>query len=445
MKYRCVCASLNPKAIKNESFLASKYPNVYSKVGLGWRLGTAHLLDDGLIVLVSRMNGGIDENPQDKERWFVQALKQVKSLVNLQKTDEIVFEIGRDGDSQLRRTFMNIIFEQNFDCKTTIPHIPFQKTTEGEKKYPERFKIMNVSQQTLNVDDFCLYTIVQRRSKPPLPAPEPESIAESAVESAVESVVESVVEPITTPTVHEPEPEPESVPTTSTPPSEQPDDVITIYDLFLESSTTWGSLHSEEMKRILENIEAPIGADDVFPETDDVFRAFRETSCEDLKIVILGQDPYPTRGHAHGLSFSVNDGVAIPRSLQMIYSALQKDCKIKKPLTGNLTPWARQGVLLLNTALTVKEGEAGAHISQWEEFTKLVLKEISQSCENLIFFLWGAKAKAYKPYIKGAHQIYECCHPVSRESPGFSSVCNHFSRANKFLIECGKVPIDWQI
>lgn len=187
---------------------------------------------------------------------------------------------------------------------------------------------------------------------------------------------------------------------------------------------------------------------EVFPPQKDIFNAFAYTPFDKLKVVILGQDPYQTPGFAMGLSFSVNVGIEIPRSLQNIYKELSTDIPgFQVPDHGNLIPWARQGVLLLNSVLTVDSGESNSHQHQgWEEFTDGVIRAINDSCENIVFLLWGKPAQQ-----KGAqidlfkHCVLKSAHPSPLSaSRGFFG-CHHFSAANKYLIAHHKKPIDWQL
>lgn len=187
---------------------------------------------------------------------------------------------------------------------------------------------------------------------------------------------------------------------------------------------------------------------EVFPPQKDIFNAFAYTPFDRLKVVIIGQDPYQTPGFAMGLAFSVNVGVEIPRSLQNIYKELTTDIPgFQAPDHGNLVPWARQGVLLLNSVLTVDSGESNSHQHQgWEEFTDGVIRAINDRCDHVVFMLWGKPAQ-----LKGAkidpfkHCILKTAHPSPLSaSRGFFG-CHHFSAANKYLVSHGKKPIDWQL
>lgn len=186
----------------------------------------------------------------------------------------------------------------------------------------------------------------------------------------------------------------------------------------------------------------------VFPPEDQIFNAFVYTPFEKLKAVIIGQDPYHEKGQAMGLSFSVPVGIPIPKSLHNIYKELSDDIPgFKKPNHGNLVPWARQGVLLLNTVLTVNESEANSHKGQgWELFTDEVIKAISSNCTNIVFLLWGNNAIQKASLIDSSkHLILSSAHPspLSASRGFFGS--HHFSKTNEYLISCGKRPINWQL
>jgi len=183
----------------------------------------------------------------------------------------------------------------------------------------------------------------------------------------------------------------------------------------------------------------------IYPPPRQVFSAFDWCRFEDVKVVILGQDPYHGPGQANGLCFSVGDDVAIPPSLQNIYKEIESDLGKKVPPSGNLERWARQGVLLLNATLTVEARKPGSHQNKgWEQFTDSVIKLLSEKKENLVFLLWGAYAQAKGAMInESKHCVLKAPHP----SPfsvyrGFFG-CKHFSKANAFLKSIGKKEIDW--
>ena len=183
----------------------------------------------------------------------------------------------------------------------------------------------------------------------------------------------------------------------------------------------------------------------VFPPMHDIFNALKYTPYSETKVVIIGQDPYHEIGQAHGLSFSVRRGIKIPPSLVNIYKELNTDIGMKIPSHGELTSWAKQGVLLLNATLTVREGQANSHREiGWAIFTDEVIKRLAKSSEPIVFVLWGANARSKKKYITGKnHLVIESAHPspLSAYNGFFGS--RPFSRANSFLVANGKTPINW--
>lgn len=184
----------------------------------------------------------------------------------------------------------------------------------------------------------------------------------------------------------------------------------------------------------------------IYPLGGQIFRAFDLTPFEQVKVVILGQDPYHGPGQAHGLSFSVGPGVAPPPSLQNIYKELAGDLGIAHPGHGNLESWARQGVLLLNSCLTVEDGRAGSHQGKgWERFTDAVIAALNQEHKGLAFILWGRKAQDKGASIdRDRHLVITSVHPspLSAHNGFFGS--RPFSRTNDYLAAQGKSPIDWQ-
>jgi uracil-DNA glycosylase len=184
----------------------------------------------------------------------------------------------------------------------------------------------------------------------------------------------------------------------------------------------------------------------IFPKVKDVFKAFELTPLDKLKVVLIGQDPYHKINQAHGLSFSVNSGIKTPPSLVNIYKELKTDLNIPIAEHGNLTHWAKQGVLLLNATLTVREGQPGSHQKKgWEIFTNEIIKDISENTENTVFLLWGNFAKTKKEIINSSkHLVLEAAHPSPLARGAFFG-SKHFSKCNEFLISKGKVPIDWSL
>ncbi|MCX6286304.1 MAG: uracil-DNA glycosylase [Bacteroidetes bacterium] len=185
----------------------------------------------------------------------------------------------------------------------------------------------------------------------------------------------------------------------------------------------------------------------VFPPGSLIFNAFNQTPFRDVKVVILGQDPYHGYGEAHGLCFSVLEGITKPPSLINIFKEIENDLCIKPPRHGNLTAWAKQGVLLLNATLTVRENQAGSHQNKgWESFTDEAIKQLSACREGLIFVLWGKFAEAKAMLIdKSKHFILSAPHPSPFSANRGFFGCRHFSRINTLLKQMGKNEIDWRL
>jgi uracil-DNA glycosylase len=185
----------------------------------------------------------------------------------------------------------------------------------------------------------------------------------------------------------------------------------------------------------------------IYPPGNKIFAAFDRTSFDRVKVVILGQDPYHGKGQAHGLCFSVPQGITAPPSLVNIFKELNQDLGIPIPPHGNLEAWADQGVLLLNATLTVRANQAGSHQNMgWEIFTDAVIKSISEGREGLIFMLWGRYAQAKEHMIDGnRHHILKAAHPSPFSAHSGFFGCRHFSRANEILEKQGMTPIDWSL
>jgi uracil-DNA glycosylase len=185
----------------------------------------------------------------------------------------------------------------------------------------------------------------------------------------------------------------------------------------------------------------------IYPRGSDIFNAFNFTPFKKIKVVILGQDPYHGNGQAHGLSFSVPDGVKQPPSLKNIFKELAKDLQIPIAETGNLTSWAKQGVLLLNATLTVRSKKAGSHQKKgWEKFTDAIIQKISTEKEGVIFLLWGRFAQDKVKLIdKNKHQILTAPHPSPFSAYSGFFGCKHFSKTNAILKEKGLIEINWTI
>jgi uracil-DNA glycosylase len=183
----------------------------------------------------------------------------------------------------------------------------------------------------------------------------------------------------------------------------------------------------------------------VFPPGNLIFNAFNLTPFNKVKVVILGQDPYHDFGQAHGLCFSVQDGVPHPKSLINIFKELHDDLGVSIPVSGNLTRWATQGVFLLNATLTVRAHKAGSHQNRgWEQFTDSVIHQLSQKRDGLVFLLWGNYARAKAALIdRNIHYILESVHPSPLSAHAGFSGCKHFSKTNEILKKMGKTEIEW--
>ncbi len=182
----------------------------------------------------------------------------------------------------------------------------------------------------------------------------------------------------------------------------------------------------------------------IYPARRDIFAAFAQTAFEQVKVVILGQDPYHGPGQAHGLSFSVREGVRVPPSLRNVFKELAEDVGVAPPLSGDLTGWARQGVLLLNAVLTVRAGAAASHGGKgWEAFTDATIQALNARDERVVFLLWGGYARKKAALITNpAHVVLEAGHPSPLNPKGFRGA-RPFSAANKALADAGREPIDW--
>lgn len=202
---------------------------------------------------------------------------------------------------------------------------------------------------------------------------------------------------------------------------------------------------SENYKALREFLKKEYSTYTVYPSMYDIFNSMKYTSFSDLKVVLLGQDPYHNEGQAMGLSFSVPDGVQIPPSLTNMYKELHNETGFIPPKSGNLIGWAKQGVLLLNTVLTVRAHQANSHKGQgWEKFTDSIIKKISDKKQGVVFLLWGGNARSKKPLIdKTKHLVLECAHPSPLSAYNGFFGCGHFVKTNEYLTSVGKTPIDW--
>ena len=185
----------------------------------------------------------------------------------------------------------------------------------------------------------------------------------------------------------------------------------------------------------------------IYPNMYDIFNSLKYTDYHDVRAVILGQDPYHGAGQAHGLCFSVKEGVTPPPSLKNIFKEMQTDLGLAPPISGELTKWTQQGVLLMNAVLTVREGQANSHKGKgWELLTDAVIKKLNERDKPIAFILWGGNARAKKALITNPiHGIFESAHPSPLSAYNGFFGCRHFSKVNEFLINNGMDPIDWSL
>jgi uracil-DNA glycosylase len=194
-------------------------------------------------------------------------------------------------------------------------------------------------------------------------------------------------------------------------------------------------------------LEEKAKGEKVYPPGSQIFAAFDHTPFDQLKVVILGQDPYHGPGQAHGLCFSVNDGIRQPPSLQNIFKELKEDCSCEIPQSGNLVKWADQGVLLLNATLTVRANQAGSHQGKgWETFTDTVIQKIAEQKKNIVFILWGKFAQGKETLIDHSkHLILKAAHPSPFSAYNGFFGCRHFSKTNEYLKAHGLKEINWKL
>ena len=214
----------------------------------------------------------------------------------------------------------------------------------------------------------------------------------------------------------------------------------------------WDELLKDEFekdyyKKIREFLKVEYSNHIVYPKMENIFSALKLCDYDDIKVVIIGQDPYHEEGQAHGLSFSVQPGIAIPPSLLNMYKELQSDLGCYIPNNGFLEKWAKQGVLLLNNVLTVRAHEANSHKDcGWESFTDRIVIELNKRETPVIFLMWGACAKNKEKLITNPiHKILKAAHPSPLSAYRGFFGCKHFSEVNNILMENGELPIDWQI
>ncbi len=208
-----------------------------------------------------------------------------------------------------------------------------------------------------------------------------------------------------------------------------------------------GEFESEYYQKLRAALKREYAEFTVYPPQEDIFNALRYTSYSDVKAVLLGQDPYHGPGQAQGLCFSVRPGIDPPPSLKNIFQELETDMGVPAPPSGTLVPWAKQGVLLLNTVLTVRQGQANSHKNLgWTIFTDAVIRKLNEREKPIVFLLWGGNARAKKELITNPnHLILEAPHPSPLSAyQGFFG-CRHFSKCNEFLMAHGIAPIDWDL
>lgn len=214
----------------------------------------------------------------------------------------------------------------------------------------------------------------------------------------------------------------------------------------------WDKILEDEFQEpyyllLREFLKAEYTKNRIYPQMKDIFNALKLTSFENTKVVIIGQDPYHGVGQAHGLCFSVKDGIEPPPSLKNIYKELASDVGFVPTTSGNLTSWAKQGVLMLNNVLTVREGQPNSHKGKgWEKFTDAVINKLNEKKTPVVFLLWGANAKNKASIITNPiHIKLETVHPSPLSAYGGFFGCKHFSKTNEILKKSGQTPIDWQI
>jgi uracil-DNA glycosylase len=210
-------------------------------------------------------------------------------------------------------------------------------------------------------------------------------------------------------------------------------------------ATEFSSDYMQQLKSFL--LERKASGAAIFPAGPNYFRALDLTPLDKVKVVILGQDPYHGPGQAHGLSFSVRPGVRIPPSLINIYKEIERDLGIAPPRHGFLESWAKQGVLLLNSVLTVERGQAGAHQGKgWEKFTDAIIHKVNEQAEPCVFLLWGSHAQKKASFInRDRHLVLKAPHPSPLSAHRGFLGCGHFSQANAFLQRNGRAPVEWQL
>lgn len=214
----------------------------------------------------------------------------------------------------------------------------------------------------------------------------------------------------------------------------------------------WDQLLKDEFEKtyylqIRETLKNEYNYQIIYPNAYNIFNALKYTAYNDVKVVVLGQDPYHGQGQAHGLAFSVPDGVMLPPSLVNIFKEIKADIGCEMPKSGCLTKWAQQGVLLLNASLTVRAGQANSHQKiGWSIFTDRIIALLNEREKPIVFLLWGGNARKKKELITNKqHKILEAVHPSPLSAFNGFFGCKHFSKANAFLEQTGQTPIDWNL
>ena len=214
----------------------------------------------------------------------------------------------------------------------------------------------------------------------------------------------------------------------------------------------WDALLADEIRKdyylqLREFLKQEYSTYRIYPPMEDIFNALRHTSYSDVRAVILGQDPYHGAGQAHGMCFSVRKGTPPPPSLQNIFKEIKAELGYDPPSHGELTAWADSGVLLLNTVLTVREGQANSHRGKgWEKFTDRIIQLLNERQQPIVFLLWGGHARSKAGLITNPnHLVLQCAHPSPLSAYNGFFGCGHFVKANEFLVQHGMQPINWKL
>lgn len=218
----------------------------------------------------------------------------------------------------------------------------------------------------------------------------------------------------------------------------------------IDFGNDWNDVLSNEFSKdyylqLREFLKEEYKSHTIYPDMYDIYNALKLTAYNDVKVVILGQDPYHGEGQAHGLAFSVKDGVALPPSLRNMYKEIYEETGNVQPESGDLTRWAKQGVLLLNTALTVRAGEANSHSGKgWEVFTDCIIEKLNLREKPMVFLLWGRNARTKERLITNPnHRVFCAAHPSPLSAYNGFFGCGHFNAANRELILAGEMPVIW--